>query len=106
MQNIRVTDPQLDHGRLADLQGELRYLLNRWDPIGVYDGETDVPPGEYDCLTGPILTRLARGDSRAAFSEYLRTEIESHFGLDAVRCGTDAFADRLQAWFAAKNASS
>lgn len=49
---------------LGDLQGELRYLLNRWDPIGVYDEEADYPPDEYDCMIGPLLGRLARGDSR------------------------------------------
>lgn len=101
-----MTDSQIDRGGLADLAGELRYLLIRWDPIGIYDEETDVPPDEYDCLVGPILTRLARGDSRAAFSEYLWNEIENHFGLDPVCCGTDAFADRLQTWYATKNAAS
>lgn len=106
MQNVCVTDPQIDHGKVADLRGELRYLLNRWDPVGIYDEETDVPPDEYDCLIGPILTRLARGDNKANFSEYLWNEIENHFGLDPVRCGTNAFADRLQAWYAAKNAGS
>ena len=68
------------------------------------DEALDFPPDEYDCLIGPILTRLARGDSRAAFSEYLWFEIENHFGLDPVRCGSDAFADRLRAWYGAKNA--
>jgi hypothetical protein len=103
-QNVCMTDPPVDHDSLADLTGELRYLLNRWDPIGICDEALDFPPDEYDCLIGPILTRLARGDSRAAFSEYLWFEIENHFGLDPVRCGSDAFADRLRAWYGAKNA--
>jgi hypothetical protein len=38
---------------LAALQDELRYLLNRWDPIGVYEELTSFPPDEYDCLLGP-----------------------------------------------------
>lgn len=74
--------------------------------IGVYDEWLDFPRDEYECLIGPILTRLARRDSRASFSEYLWNEIENHFGHNPVRCGTDAFADRLQAWFAANNAGS
>jgi len=42
--------------RLCDLQAELRYLLNRWDPIGIYDEVRDFPSDEYDCLTsGSIL---------------------------------------------------
>jgi hypothetical protein len=99
-----MTIPEIGKNGLADLQEELRYLLNRWDPIGVYDELLDLPRDEYDCLIGPILTRLAAYDGRASYSEYLWNEIEIHFGLDPVRCGTDAFADRLQAWFAAKNA--
>jgi hypothetical protein len=101
-----MTYPEADQSGLSDLQDELRYLLNRWDPIGVYDESLDFPRDEYECLIGPILTRLARQDSKAGFSEYLWNEIESHFGLDPVRCGTDAFADRLQAWYAAKHAAS
>jgi hypothetical protein len=88
--------------RLAGLQAELRYLLNRWDPIGVYDESLNFPPDEYDCLIGPLLVRLAGGDSRADLSEYLWREIKEHFGLDPVLVGTDDFADRLLAWFAAK----
>jgi hypothetical protein len=44
--------PGLESRRPA-LQDELRYLLNRWDPIGVYDELLDCPPDEYDCLLGP-----------------------------------------------------
>jgi hypothetical protein len=101
-----MTTPEIDQNRLPDLQDELRYLLNGWDPIGIHDEPLDFPPDEYDCLIAPILTRLARRDGRASFSEYLWNEIENHFGLDPVRCGTDAFADRLLAWYAAKNARS
>ena len=35
---------------LSDLQDELRYLLNHWDPIGIYDEVNDNPPDEYNCL--------------------------------------------------------
>lgn len=91
---------------LAALQDELRYLLNRWDPIGVYDQLLDFPPDEYDCLLGPLLIRLTRGDSRADLSEYLWHEVQDHFGLDPVRCGTDSFANQILAWYAAKNQST
>jgi len=89
VQNVSMSEPEIDHIRLADLQDELRYLLNRWDPIGIYDEVLNYPPDEYDCLIGPLLTRLARHDSRATLSEYLWNEVENHFGLDPVRCGTD-----------------
>ena len=92
--------------RLFALQDELRYLLNRWDPIGVYDELLHFPPDEYDCLLSPLLIRLTRGDSRADLSEYLWHEVEEHFRLDPVRCGTDSFADQLLTWYAAKNQSA
>ncbi|MFF2088180.1 hypothetical protein ACFVVM_30740 [Nocardia sp. NPDC058176] len=85
---------------LASLQPELRYLLNRWDPIGVYDAELDFPSDEYDCLIGPVLVRLGRGESRAEISEFLWREIEDHFGLDPFGARTDSFADQLLTWFA------
>ncbi|MGC1282913.1 MAG: hypothetical protein WA895_08265 [Streptosporangiaceae bacterium] len=44
--------------------------------------------------------------SRAAFSQYLWNEIENHFGLDPVRCGTDAFSGGMLAWYSAKNVGS
>jgi hypothetical protein len=72
------------------------------DPIGIYDETLNLPPDEYDSLLGPLLTRLARGERRAALSEYLWHEVEDHLGLDPVRCGTDNFADHLVAWYAAR----
>jgi hypothetical protein len=41
---------------VPDLQVELRYLLNRWDPIGAYDEESDFLADEYDCMIGPSST--------------------------------------------------
>lgn len=90
----------------AGLQDELRYLLNQWDPIGIYDEQLGFPPDEYDCLIGPLLVRLVRHDSRASLREYLWHEIEDHFALDPVACGTDQFADRLLAWYGAKDHGS
>ncbi|MFB7462464.1 hypothetical protein ACFCZ1_02965 [Streptomyces sp. NPDC056224] len=74
----------------------LRYLLNEWDPIGVADLARD----EYDCMLGPLFQRLRRGTTRAELGEFLRYELEEHFGLDPADHGTDAMADRLIAWWA------
>lgn len=71
-----MTTAEFDQNGLSGLQDELRYLLNRWDPIGVYDELLDCPRDEYDCLIVRILTRLASHESRASFSEYLWNEIE------------------------------
>jgi hypothetical protein len=101
--NTEMAPGTAGRDRPAGLQDELRYLLNRWDPIGIYDEQLDFPPDEYDCLIGPLLTRLARHDSRASLSEYPWHEVEDHFGLDPVQCETGRFADRLLAWYAAKD---
>jgi hypothetical protein len=86
----------------ADAQADLRSLLNAWDPIGVAD---DAPPDEYDCMIGPLLGRLRRGDGRAEISEFLRFELEHHFALDPARRDVDGMADRLVDWWAATAAS-
>ena len=78
-------------------QENLRYLLNQWDPLRVADFVDD----EYDCLLAPIWQRLSHGANLASLSEYLWFEIKDHFGMDPVRCGTDAFAEKLLAWHAA-----
>lgn len=65
----------------AGLQDELRYLLHRWDPIGVCDESSGFPSDEYDCLLGPLLVRLARHASRADPCEYLWYEVRTTWDL-------------------------
>ena len=91
----------VDPDALLPLQDNLRYLLNRWDPIGIYDEKLDFPPDEYDCLIAPVLTRLSRGDGLAEMSEFLWFELEDHFGLDPTMLGADDFAAKLVAWYRA-----
>jgi hypothetical protein len=79
----------------ADVQDDLRYLLNAWDPIGVADLVQD----EYDCLIAPILSQLRCGADRAELGEFLLHELTNHFGLSHPY-GVDAMADRLTAWWA------
>ncbi|WP_055694564.1 hypothetical protein [Streptomyces prasinopilosus] len=78
----------------VDAQDNLRYLLNEWDPIGVADLVQD----EYDCLIGPILSRLTRGAERAEMREFLWHELTEHFGLSRPY-DVDGMADRLTAWW-------
>jgi hypothetical protein len=91
----------VDADALAALEPNLRYLLNGWDPIGVYDPVLDFPPDEYDCLIAPILTRLSRGDGVTEMSEFLWFELADHFGLDPTTLGADEFAARLVTWYRA-----
>ncbi|MFF3015627.1 hypothetical protein [Streptomyces sp. NPDC057939] len=74
---------------------DLRRLLNEWDPIGVADAVQD----EYDCMLAPLLGRLHGGAGRVAIAEFLRHELEDHFGLDAATSRPDAMAARLIAWW-------
>jgi hypothetical protein len=89
----------VDANALADACDGPRYLLNRWDPIGVYDEKRDFPPDEYDCLIGPLMSLLNEGADVAQVSELLWFELEDHFGLDPEMKGSDSFAEKLVAWF-------
>ncbi|MEU9085902.1 hypothetical protein [Streptomyces sp. NPDC048357] len=77
-------------------QKDLRRLLNEWDPIGVADDVQD----EYDCMIGPLFRRLHGGADQAAIGEFLRHELEVHFGLPSSR-PPEAVAARFIDWWAA-----
>jgi hypothetical protein len=84
---------------------EIRDLLNEWDPIGVM-GLSDWPRDEYECLAGPLLRLLEGGARQGDVADYLRNEIEEHFGLDPSHYDFQAVAARLQAWFSERWAGS
>lgn len=77
---------------------ELNELLNTWDPIGIRPGVSAWPPDEYECLVGPLLTRLRRGDSAESVATFLRSELVDHFGLDPDSSDPDAFAAKVVSW--------
>ena len=77
-------------------------LLNAWDPIGV----ADVVDDEYDCLIGPILTKLSAGATAVEMSEFVWFELADHLGLDPSAHAADRFGASLVAWFAAKSRSA
>jgi hypothetical protein len=84
---------------------EVRRLLNEWDPIGVIGGP-DSPNDEYDWLAGPLLRLMERDASSSEISDFLRTEIEDHFGLDPRHYDFDGIAERLKGWFRERWAGS
>jgi hypothetical protein len=47
----------------------LRHPLNEWDFIGVRD--LNVDGDEYDCLLGPLVSRLAEGPNVDEVATYL-----------------------------------
>ncbi|WP_344321213.1 hypothetical protein [Streptomyces macrosporus] len=76
-------------------ENDLRHLLNEWDPIGVADAVQD----EYDCMLAPLLQRLHAGADQTEIGEFLRHELEDHFGLDPLGPGPEALAARVIAWW-------
>jgi hypothetical protein len=75
---------------------DLRQLLNEWDPIGVADDVQD----EYDCMLAPLLQRLRGGADQTEIGEFLRQDLEEHFGLDPLGLRPDAMATRVIDWWA------
>jgi hypothetical protein len=77
---------------------DLLSLVNEWDPIGLL--ALGAPRDEYDCLVGPLLTRLDRGDAAATIETWLSRHIPDHFGVAPHDPG--AFAARAIEWHASQ----
>ncbi|MFI0965433.1 hypothetical protein ACH4S8_29155 [Streptomyces sp. NPDC021080] len=75
----------------------LRHLLNEWDPIGVADAVQD----EYGCMLVPLLQWLRGGADQAEIGEFLRHELEDHFGLTPLPSEPEAMAARVMSWWTA-----
>jgi hypothetical protein len=76
---------------------ELRQMLNEWDFIGV--GDINANDDEYDCLIGPLLTRLTAGATANDLTTYLQHELHDHFGMDPAHSEITAFAARTVQWW-------
>lgn len=78
-------------------ENDLRHLLNKWDPIGVAGEVRD----EYDCMLVPLLKRLRSGAGQAEIGEFLRHELEDHFGITPLPSEPEAMAARVMSWWTA-----
>lgn len=76
-------------------ENRLRHLLNEWDPIGVADDVQD----EYDCMLVPRLRQLRDGAGQTEIGEFLRHELEDHFGLTPLPSEPETMAARLLSWW-------
>lgn len=76
-------------------ENSLRRLLNEWDPVGVADDVQD----EYDCMLAPLLQRLRGGADEPEIAEFLRHELEDHFGLTPLPSEPKAMAARVISWW-------
>ncbi|MET9622762.1 hypothetical protein ABZZ37_18655 [Streptomyces sp. NPDC006464] len=81
---------------------DLRRLLNEWDPIGVADDVHD----EYDCMVAPLFQRIRSGADGTAIGEFLRHELEDHFGLDPLGLRPDIMAVRVIDWWTSTGRAS
>ena len=66
--------------------------------MGIMD-DPDWPRDEYECLVGPLLRRLGKGDDAEAIGRFLAGELEEHFGIAAPPHRPHAFAERVIAWY-------
>ncbi|MFJ4483556.1 hypothetical protein ACIP3D_14505 [Streptomyces longwoodensis] len=77
------------------LENDLRNLLNEWDPLGVTEDVQD----EYDCMLGPLLELLRRGADQAKVADFLRYELEDHFGIAYLPSEPVRMATRVTSWW-------
>ena len=89
---------KLTKTEITQRSSQLRELLCEWDPIGIMD-HPGAPRDEYDCLIGPLLTRLDSSESEDDIAKYLRHQIVHHFGLSDTDYDFDAVAKRVQEWY-------
>jgi len=82
---------------------ELNNILNQWDFIGVHpfnDGPTD----EYDCLIGPIISRLNANSTNEELKNFLIKELNDHFGMPSLQIESiDDVVEKITAWWNKKD---
>jgi hypothetical protein len=76
---------------------QFRLLLNDWDPVGLIG--LGAPEDEYECLVGPVLARLAAGQDVDQIANFLRQQLDGHFGANDVAADCGHFAHTATAWW-------
>ena len=93
-----MTRAALSKREIRERIAQLQALMREWDPIGAMT-EPRWPSDEYECLVGPLLTRLAQGASEEDIARYLRQELQEHFGLSPDNHNCAAVAHRTLRWY-------
>ncbi len=87
----------MDKGRRDQVRTQMRelgLLVNEWDPAALVSA--GAPADEYECLVGPLLSRLSQGLSPLELGEWLRADVTDHFGFCK---DTEPFARRVIDWY-------
>jgi hypothetical protein len=86
-----------DYFKRLDVQGHLKVkeALRKWDPIGVYAGDSDWPDDEYDSYSGPVVSLLDSGAPKERILQYLRDICENHISLSFDRPKTEKIIEEL-----------
>ena len=80
--------------------GELRALLNDWDPIGVME-EPDWPANEYEQLIPALRERLDAGATAGELEVFLEAHVRDHIGIEPDVDRESRLAEQLVDWYAA-----
>lgn len=78
---------------------ELREIINRWDPIGVFKMDSARPKDESECVAGPVMRMLEAGRSVDEITQYLEEEVREHVGLESVHGAAAHCATEAIKWF-------
>ena len=87
----------MDKGRRDQVRTQMRehgLLVNEWDPAALVSA--GAPADEYECLVGPLLSRVSEGLSPFELGEWLRVHVTDHFGSCE---NTEQFARRVIDWY-------
>jgi len=88
----------MDNRRRAQIRTQMRELTSlviEWDPAALVS--TGAPTDEYECLVGPLPSRLSEGRSPRELGEWLRVHVRDHFG--SANPDTEEFARRVTDWY-------
>ena len=84
----------------TDERDELREILNRWDPIGVYQMTgVEWTEDEYDGYVEPLLNQLRLGKTVEQLTQYLGTLVTNLIGAEVVPGKTEQCAEEAFEWF-------
>jgi hypothetical protein len=79
---------------------ELREILNRWDPIGVFGYESvEWPEDEYESYVDPLMWQLRAGKSEEQITQYLESLVHDWMEIEVEPGKAESCAKEAFEWF-------